>query len=173
MVLKDSNLGDEAELAVNMLVLSKLLLLRDFKLATSESCTGGWVAKAATDLPGSSLWFDRGIVTYSNAAKTELLGVKEETLKIHGAVSKQTVEEMVGGLLSAKPVSIGVAISGVAGPDGGSNEKPVGTVWIAWQIQSNPAQSQCYLFSGDREQVRLQASIEAVVGLIRVLKNDQ
>ncbi len=173
MVLKGDASGDETELTEKMLVLSKLLLSSGYKLATSESCTGGWVAKAATDLPGSSLWFDRGLVTYSNAAKTELLGVKEDTLNSHGAVSQQTVEEMVAGLLTAKPVSIGVAISGIAGPDGGSEEKPVGTVWIAWQIENKPAESQCYLFAGNRQQVRLQASIQAVVGLICLLKNAQ
>ena len=163
----------EAQLKEALTELAERLILNNFKMATAESCTGGWVAKAATDIEGSSNWFDRGLVTYSNDAKQELLGVSSRTLEQNGAVSKETVIEMVDGLLLFEPVSIAVAISGIAGPGGGSDEKPVGTVWIAWKQRGHAVLSQCYLYSGNREQVRLQASIDAVLGLTRLLKSDQ
>lgn len=173
MVLGGSGLVTELELSNQLQALSGLLLSHGYKLATAESCTGGWVAKAATDLAGSSAWFDRGLVTYSNEAKQELLGVSPATIAQFGAVSLNTVEEMVNGLLNIESVSVGVAISGIAGPDGGSVEKPVGTVWIAWKVTDNEATHQSYLFSGNREQVRLKAAIEAVKGLIQQLSFDQ
>jgi nicotinamide-nucleotide amidase len=173
MVLGGGDLVTELELSNQLQALSSLLLSHGYKLATAESCTGGWVAKAATDLAGSSVWFDRGLVTYSNESKQELLGVSLSTIEEFGAVSLNTVDEMVCGLLKIKSVSIGVAISGIAGPDGGSTEKPVGTVWIAWKVVDKAVTHQCYLFSGNREQVRLQAAIEAVKGLIRLLSSDQ
>lgn len=173
MDFEGSGLLTESELSNQMLELSNLLLSRDYKLATAESCTGGWVAKAATDLAGSSAWFDRGLVTYSNEAKQELLDVSQATIEQYGAVSFNTVEEMVNGLFDVESVSVGVAISGIAGPDGGSTDKPVGTVWIAWKITDNAVTRQCYLFSGNRQQVRLQAAIQAVKGLILLLNSDQ
>ena len=151
--------------------LATLLRSKNYKMATAESCTGGWVAKAATDLAGSSDWFDRGLVTYSNEAKQDLLGVSALTLEMYGAVSQQTVTEMVNGLLRVNSISLGVAISGIAGPGGGSVEKPVGTVWIGWQEKGNVTVSKRYLFKGDREQIRLQAAIEAVSGLITLLES--
>lgn len=157
----------------NLIELSKLLKQKSYKMATAESCTGGWVAKLATDMPGSSDWFDRGIVSYSNQSKEELLGVLSNTLNEYGAVSEQIVNEMVEGLLKFSSVSAGVAISGIAGPDGGTDTKPVGTVWIAWKILSQPVKTHCYLFSGNREQVRLQAVNSAVEGLVELLGFDQ
>ena len=173
MVLKGSELITESELTDQMIVLSGLLRSSGIKFATAESCTGGLIAKVATDLSGSSEWFDRGLVTYSNEAKQDLLGVSDVTLDRYGAVSSEVVDEMVKGLLRFKAVSIGVAVSGIAGPDGGSDNKPVGTVWLAWKNAHHSVISQCFIFKGNRDQIRLQSSLEAIKGLIRLLKNDQ
>ena len=126
-------------------------------LATAESCTGGWVAKICTDLAGSSAWFERGFVTYSNDSKQQLLGVSAETLDRYGAVSEQTVQEMAAGVLQNSQAQWAVAISGLAGPSGGSREKPVGTVWFAWAGPDGWMMSRRYRFDGDREAVRRQA----------------
>ena len=163
----------KTELKEKISVLAKLLQLNNLKLATAESCTGGLLSKLVTDLSGSSSWFSRGLVTYSNLSKQEILGVNLETLEKYGAVSQQTVEAMVDGLFASDEVSIGVSISGIAGPDGGTTEKPIGTVWIAWRLQSGAATSQCFLFAGNRDQVRQQAALEAIKGLISLLKADQ
>ena len=112
--------------------LAARLVARNEMLATAESCTGGWVAKVCTDLAGSSAWFDRGFVTYSNQAKQDMLGVSATTLDTCGAVSEEVVTEMVNGALAGSRAGWALAISGVAGPDGGTAEKPVGTVWFAW-----------------------------------------
>ena len=126
-------------------------------LATAESCTGGWVAKICTDVIGSSAWFERGFVTYSNDAKQELLGVSAETLERYGAVSEQTVREMAAGVLQHSHAQWALAISGLAGPGGGSREKPVGTVWFAWAGPDGWMMSRRLRFDGDRETVRRQA----------------
>lgn len=126
-------------------------------LATAESCTGGWVAKICTDVIGSSAWFERGFVTYSNDAKQELLGVSAETLERCGAVSEQTVREMAAGVLQHSHAQWALAISGLAGPGGGSREKPVGTVWFAWAGPDGWMMSRRSRFDGDREAVRRQA----------------
>lgn len=137
--------------------LAKALLARRESLATAESCTGGWVAKVCTDLPGSSGWFERGLVTYSNAAKQELLGVSAQTLNQYGAVSEQTVQEMVLGMLRHSHAQWGLAISGIAGPGGGSADKPTGTVWMAWAGPEDWLLTRCYRFDGNRDEVRRQA----------------
>ncbi len=147
--------------------LAKALLARRESLATAESCTGGWVAKVCTDLAGSSGWFERGLVTYSNAAKQELLGVSAKTLSQYGAVSEQTVQEMVLGILRNSHAQWGLAISGIAGPGGGSASKPIGTVWIAWAGPEDWLVKRSYWFDGDRDAVRRQA-VEAA---LRVLCN--
>ncbi len=134
--------------------LAAVLQLRGESLVTAESCTGGWVAKVCTDLPGSSAWFDRGFVTYSNAAKQELLGVSAGALERHGAVSEQTVREMAEGALQHSRAQWALAISGLAGPGGGSAEKPVGTVWFAWSGPGGWVMSRRYRFDGDREAIR-------------------
>lgn len=152
--------------------LGRLLAGRRQSLVTAESCTGGWLAKLVTDVPGSSAWFERGLVTYSNAAKVELLGVREQTIVAQGAVSAATVNEMAVGALARSHADIAVAISGVAGPDGGTPEKPVGLVWVAWAQRLRPAQAEQYQFSGDRDAVRLQAVEAALQGLIRWLARD-
>ncbi len=136
--------------------------------ATAESCTGGWIAKVLTDIAGSSVWFDRGLVTYSNAAKQELLDVSEQTLADHGAVSEAVVRQMAEGALARSAASLTVAVSGVAGPGGGSADKPVGTVWFAWAVNARPTRSERRVFAGDREAVRRQSVRHALEGLLRV-----
>ncbi len=133
-------------------------------LATAESCTGGWIAKALTDMPGSSAWFAGGVVSYSNAAKVRLLGVRPETLEQHGAVSEATVREMASGALRCFETPYAIAVSGVAGPDGGTQARPVGTVWIAWASPSGLRARQ-FAFPGDREAVRIQAVSTALDGI--------
>ena len=162
----------ETELQTQIKRLANLLQAQDHKMATAESCTGGLIAKAATDLAGSSNWFDRALVTYSNQAKIDLLSVSANTLAKYGAVSLEVINEMIKGLMSDASYSMGVAISGIAGPEGGSDEKPVGTVWIAWGVLDYDIRARCYQFSGDREQVRLQAAIAAIEGLIEYLEDD-
>jgi nicotinamide-nucleotide amidase len=135
------------------------------KLVTAESCTGGGLAQAITAIPGSSGWFERGFVTYSNASKQELLGVKSSTLETYGAVSEQTAIEMAEGALRASHAQLSIAITGIAGPDGGSADKPVGTVWFAWSL-NNVTQSELQLFSGDRLSIREQAVIFALEKLL-------
>jgi len=142
----------------------------DEMLVTAESCTGGWIAKTLTDIPGSSRWFDRGFVTYSNAAKHQLLGVPEALIARHGAVSEAVVRAMTEGALRHAEARIAVAVSGIAGPEGGSREKPVGTVWIAWEAaETDRTVAQRYQFSGDRERVRRQAVATALAGLLDLL----
>ncbi len=145
------------------------LLNRGWMLATAESCTGGWIAKTVTDVPGSSGWFERGLVTYSNDAKIELLGVKRITLEHHGAVSRETVVEMAAGALAHSRAQIAVAVSGIAGPDGGVPAKPVGTVWLAWAVRDEPVRTRRFQFAGDREAVRQQAVRVALEGMLDVL----
>lgn len=145
------------------------LLARGWMAATAESCTGGWVAKTLTDVAGSSGWFDRGFVTYTNAAKQDLLGVAGATLAAHGAVSEATVREMVAGALACSGAQVAVAVSGIAGPSGGTPGKPVGTVWLAWARRDGPADTRHRRFDGDREAVRRQAVAEAIQGLERLL----
>lgn len=130
------------------------LSARGLMLTCAESCTGGWIAKCVTDVAGSSAWFDRGFVTYSNAAKQEMLGVREETLVRHGAVSEAVVSEMVAGALGRSRAQVALAVSGIAGPGGGTPEKPVGTVWIAWGVPGGAILADCCRFDGDREAVR-------------------
>ncbi|MGH8369528.1 MAG: CinA family protein, partial [Gammaproteobacteria bacterium] len=124
--------ADDAALAALAEQLARRLLERGLKLACAESCTGGWIAKCLTDIAGSSDWFERGFVTYSNSAKQDALGVSAETLSMHGAVSEQSVREMAVGVLRHSQAQVAVAVSGIAGPTGGSADKPVGTVWIGW-----------------------------------------
>jgi len=131
-------------------------------LATAESCTGGWVAKVCTDLAGSSAWFDRGFVTYSNQAKQDMLGVSAATLAASGAVSEQAVVEMVSGTLASSRAHWALAVSGIAGPGGGSADKPVGTVWFAWGGPDGWRLAQQFCFEGDRDAVRRQAVLKAL-----------
>ena len=126
-------------------------------LAVAESCTGGWVAKVITDIEGSSGWFDRGFVTYTNESKQEMLGVSGSTLSNHGAVSEETVREMAQGVLQHSRADYSLAISGIAGPSGGTPYKPVGTVCLAWASRDGWLETRQEIFNGDRNQVRMQA----------------
>lgn len=137
-------------------------------LATAESCTGGWAAQVVTSVAGSSAWFDRGFVTYSNDAKQELLGVRRETLAAHGAVSEETAREMARGALERSKAGVALAITGVAGPTGGSPDKPVGTVCFAWASKQG-VRSETRRFPGDRESVRRQSVIHALEGVLSAL----
>jgi nicotinamide-nucleotide amidase len=139
-------------------------------LATAESCTGGWIAQAVTHTAGSSAWFDRGFITYSNDAKVEMLGVHPETIAEFGAVSVETVAEMAAGALVNSNAMISLAVSGVAGPSGGSSDKPVGTVCFAWCKLGDEPQTERHRFDGDRESVRHQAVVYALEGLLARLK---
>lgn len=138
-------------------------------LVTAESCTGGWIAKAVTEVPGSSAWFECGMVAYSYEAKQALLGVRPETLIKCGAVSEETVLEMVAGALVHSGASLGVAVTGIAGPSGGTPDKPVGTVWIAWKRRGGYPRAECHHFAGDRESVRRQTVAKALDGLMNLL----
>ena len=138
-------------------------------LVTAESCTGGWVSKVVTDVPGSSGWFDRGFVTYSNRGKEEMLGVSPQTLATYGAVSEPVVCEMALGALARSGAAIAVAVSGVAGPDGGTEEKPVGTVCFAWARRGATPLSQRFQFAGNRAEVRHQSVRVALERLLELL----
>jgi len=141
-----------------------------FTLATAESCTGGWAAQAVTSIAGSSDWFERGFVTYSNAAKRELLGVRRETLSRHGAVSEETAREMARGALKASRARVALAVTGIAGPGGGSATKPVGTVCFAWARKGRKVRSETRRFRGGRTSVRRQSVIRALEGVLQALE---
>lgn len=146
--------------------LATIAVDKGLRISTAESCTGGWVAQEITALAGSSEWFEAGFVTYSNEAKQSMLGVPGQLFISDGAVSEPVVRAMAAGAISHSCAQLSVAISGVAGPGGGSEEKPVGTVWIAWQLEGHEGVAERFLFSGDRHQVREQAVNEALEGLI-------
>jgi nicotinamide-nucleotide amidase len=149
--------------------LGERLLAAGRMAATAESCTGGWIAKVVTDIAGSSAWFDRGFVTYTNEAKQDLLGVRADTLAVYGAVSEASVREMVAGALARSRADVAVAVSGIAGPGGGSPDKPVGTVWLAWGTRGGLARAERCRFDGDREAVRRQAVARALQGMDELL----
>lgn len=149
--------------------LGTALQSRGAMLAAAESCTGGWIGKCMTEIPGSSAWFHGSAVTYSNAAKHALLGVSADTLARHGAVSRDTALAMTAGTLARFGADVAVAVTGIAGPDGGSAEKPVGTVWIAWQWRGGAAQAERFRFAGDRAAVRRQTVASALEGVRKVL----
>lgn len=148
--------------------LGQRLRVRGAKVTTAESCTGGGIAYALTAVPGSSLWFDCGFVTYSNEAKSRLLGVPEAILRAYGAVSGEVVGAMASGAARAASADFAVAVSGIAGPDGGSTTKPVGTVWFAWYHAAGLS-TECRHFAGDRTAVREQAITVALQGLLMQL----
>jgi nicotinamide-nucleotide amidase len=141
-------------------------------MATAESCTGGLIAGACTELSGSSDWFERGFVTYSNAAKIELLGVPAELIGLYGAVSEPVARAMAQGALDHAPVQWALAVTGVAGPTGGSADKPVGTVWLAW-ASAQGVFSECHRFPGDRAAVRQATLAHALAGLLQALSTGQ
>lgn len=149
--------------------LGRRLAERQAFLAVAESCTGGLIAKRITDVAGSSGWFERGLVVYSNQAKQDLLGVSPDLLAQFGAVSRECAEAMVRGLLVMTPAHWGIAVTGIAGPGGGSPEKPVGLVWLAWEQRGGAAETQALQLSGSREQIRAAAAQAALRGLLERL----
>lgn len=152
-------------------LLAQLLLHRGWLLATAESCTGGLIAANCTDLAGSSHWFERGFVTYSNAAKSELLGVDPALINSHGAVSEPVVRAMASGALAHSRAQVTVAVTGVAGPAGGSSEKPVGTVWLAWATPMGVLSEERH-FAGDRAAVRQATAQQALLRLTEILQSN-
>lgn len=152
--------------------LGSCLTTQSMKLASAESCTGGWLAKIITDIPGSSAWFTGSVVCYSNNSKHSLLGVAEDTLDAFGAVSSETVIEMSYCLFSNMDADVAVSISGIAGPGGGSEDKPVGLVWLSWAIRDKRVCAKPYNFEGDREAVRRQSIEQALYNLLDLLHCD-
>lgn len=140
-------------------------------IATAESCTGGWIAQTITDVPGSSAWFDRGFVTYSNTAKVQMLAVSPQTLQDYGAVSAETATEMAAGALAHSDADVAVAVTGIAGPDGGTPDKPVGTVFIAWADKNGETKALRKQLSGNRRLIREQTVRSAIEGVAIFLKN--
>jgi nicotinamide-nucleotide amidase len=159
----DSRLRELAEQVAAEVRQQKLMLV------TAESCTGGWIAKTLTDLPGSSAWFEAGAVAYSYEAKEALLGVNPRTLERFGAVSEETALEMVSGALARFGAGVAVAVTGIAGPSGGTPDKPVGTVWIAWKRRGGYAHARLFHFAGDREAVRRHTVAAALNGTWKAL----
>ena len=148
--------------------LAEILQKKGWMMASAESCTGGLIAGACTDLSGSSNWFERGFVTYSNAAKTEMLGVDAALIEAHGAVSEAVARAMAIGALRHSHAQVSVAVTGVAGPTGGSLDKPVGTVWFGWCV-AETSTSEMHRFAGDRAAVRLQTVQLALTRLVELL----
>lgn len=159
-------LPNDAELGVLAQQLADVLVAKRLLVSTAESCTGGWIAKTLTDIAGSSAWFDCGMVAYSYEAKQAMLGVRPQTLEKEGAVSRETVIEMVSGALVHSAASMAVAVTGIAGPGGGTSDKPVGTVWIGWKRRGGYPAAQVFHFAGDREAVRRQTIAAALRGLM-------
>lgn len=145
------------------------LQVNDLLLATAESCTGGWLSEAITMIPGSSAWFERGFVTYSNLAKQEMLGVSPELINQHGAVSEATARAMAEGALKHSQADLALAITGIAGPDGGSIDKPVGTIWFAYSGEPMGDDAFCQHFAGDRQAIRKQAVIHMLEKLLLII----
>jgi nicotinamide-nucleotide amidase len=162
----DKTLYDLAERA------GRALMRRGLMLVTAESCTGGWIAEAVTSVPGSSEWFERGFVTYTYISKREMVGVRGETLEKHGAVSEPVVREMATGAIEHSHAQVAIAVSGVAGPSGGSPDKPVGTVCFAWEIKDGAEKVETRRFRGDREAVRRESVVHALEVMIELIDSD-
>jgi nicotinamide-nucleotide amidase len=155
----------DAELLEIAVRLGERLQQKGLMLATAESCTGGWIAKTVTDVPGCSAWFEAGVAAYSYEAKQALLGVRPETLTEHGAVSRETALEMVAGALIHTGATVAVAVTGIAGPSGGTPDKPVGTVWIAWKRRGGYPSAKLFHFDGGTRQT-VTAALEGVLALV-------
>ena len=148
------------------------LVDHDAMVVTAESCTGGMISQALTEVAGSTAWFDRAYITYSYESKREMLGVNEMTIQKKGAVSRECVEEMVLGALQHSHAKVSVACSGIAGPGGGTPDKPVGTVWLAWAMRGKQeVVTQCFQFEGDRDKVREQTTEAALMGIMKILND--
>jgi len=167
--MKNFVLTGEQEFEPLVQNLASRLMKCGWFMATAESCTGGWIAKCCTDLAGSSAWFDRGFVTYSDRAKHELLAVELSTLRIAGAVSRVTAIQMAEGARHQAGVHAALAVTGIAGPGGGTADKPVGMVWFAWSLEGRRASSEVMHFNGDRDAVRRQTVKHALSGMLDLL----
>lgn len=167
--MSEQTVFDDEQLDTLAAAVADAAMAQRHRVVTAESCTGGWIAKTLTDIPGSSGWFDAGVVAYSYEAKEALLGVNPRTLEVTGAVSEETVLEMVAGALAHFGASVAVAVTGIAGPGGGTEDKPVGSVWIGWKKRGGYAQAQLFRFEGDRDAVRRQTVAEALRGLQKIL----
>jgi len=150
--------------------LGEALSARQLTIATAESCTGGWVAKVLTDIAGSSAWFERGYVSYSNLAKQQMLGVPAQLIESRGAVSEAVVAEMVRGAIAHSGADLALAVSGIAGPGGGTRDKPVGTVWFGWGRADQDVITRMECFAGDRERVRRQSVLTALQGVLDLVE---
>mgnify|MGYP000509376356 CR=1 FL=1 len=159
-------MASDQELAAKAQCLADALQGRDCRLAAAESCTGGWIGKCLTDLAGCSAWFEGGVVCYSNAAKQALLGVSDDALAQYGAVSEAVAVELVRGAVGRFGADVGVAVTGIAGPSGGTAEKPVGLVWFGWYAPDGTVTTQRVVFEGDREAVRRGTVAAALDGLL-------
>ena len=168
MPLHSENCSEPQALHTTVQQLAQALTERGWMMATAESCTGGMIAAACTDLPGSSRWFDRGFVTYSNAAKTEMLGVPAELIEKHGAVSEEVARAMAEGAAQRAGVQVAVAVTGIAGPDGGTKDKPVGTVWLAF-FSNGLTASHCLHLGGSRTSIRQCTSIQALRAVLSAM----
>jgi len=162
-------MNDDSVLAAT---LGQLLISHQWKITTAESCTGGGIASVITSVAGSSAWFEQGFITYSNSAKQQQLNVDKVLLIKHGAVSAAVVCAMAEGACTKANANVAIAVSGIAGPGGGSPDKPVGTVWLAWAIQNTDTKAKCYRFQGDRESVRAQAITAAISELNKILSDN-
>lgn len=149
----------------------QMLLQQGYKLVTAESCTGGGLGQAITEIAGSSNWYERGFITYNDLAKQEMLGVSHSILNTYGAVSEQTAKEMIIGALNKSHAQIGVSITGIAGPSGGTVQKPVGTVYFAWGIRDSLMYSKAHYFNGDRTSIRHQSIRTALEGIINLISH--
>jgi len=161
--------AEESEFEELVKKLAIAMQTKKWRLVVAESCTGGWISKVCTDLPGSSAWFDRGFISYSYPAKVDMLHVDSSLLEQQGAVSEAVACQMVHGARQQAGVEVAVAVTGIAGPEGGTADKPVGTVWFAWSIAGQTDNSECLVFTGDRESVRRQTVIHALSGLLQRL----
>jgi nicotinamide-nucleotide amidase len=171
MAQQESTAFDDEALAMLTASLAAECKVKGVRIVTAESCTGGWMAKLCTDLAGSSVWFERGLVTYSNEAKQELLGVAASDLVRFGAVSEPVAAAMAEGALRYSRADFAVSVTGIAGPDGGSPEKPVGTVCFGWALPGGVVETERHLFSGDRDEVRRATIVTAFNGLLARLIN--
>jgi nicotinamide-nucleotide amidase len=159
----------DSELQQLAIELGDKLKARRWMIATAESCTGGWIGQVLTAIPGSSAWYERGFISYANAAKQEMLGVPAATLELHGAVSEETARAMATGALAHSHAQAALAISGIAGPGGGTPQKPVGTVCYGWALADGTQMSSTCRLDGDREEVRSRAVAAALRGLIELI----
>jgi nicotinamide-nucleotide amidase len=157
---------DDEALSMLATALAAELKMLGRRLVAAESCTGGWIAKVCTDLPGSSQWFERGLVTYSNEAKTDLLGVRPGDLNRFGAVSEEVAAAMARGAVERGRGDLAVSVSGIAGPDGGAPDKPVGTVCFGWALPGDVVETEIHHFDGDREEIRRASVARALEGLL-------